>query len=98
MDISKNQWRSTGGQCGDCNFSVHGVVELGRHFATLYQELHFYEAKYYFHLQFSKRTGKYFVTFNNYHSEKSSNRAQIYYCDPQPARKKRAISLKCYNS
>ena len=55
--------------------SVHGVESLGGHFATLFQGFDFYEVKkkYYY---FSKRKGKYFYTFNNFYSEKSSKRAK----------------------
>ena len=63
---------------GPSNFSkvsVQGVVALGGHFATLCQEVDFYEANFFFHYEFSKRKGKYFYTFNHSYSEKSSNRA-----------------------
>ena len=51
--------------------SVQGVESLGGHFATLCREFDFDEVKkiYYY---FSKRKGKYFYTFNHFHSEKSS--------------------------
>jgi hypothetical protein len=50
--------------------SVQGVVALGSHFATLCQEVNFYEA-FFIVTNFQK----YFYTFNHSYSEKSSNRA-----------------------
>jgi hypothetical protein len=42
--------------------SVQGVVALVGHFATLCQEVDFYEAKFVFIINFEKK-GKYFYTF-----------------------------------
>ena len=58
-----------------CKVSVQGVVALGGHFATLCQEVDFYEAIFFSIIDFSKRKGKCFYTFNHFYSEKSSNRA-----------------------
>ena len=60
---------------GKSRVSVKGVESLGGHFATLCREFDFYEVKkiYYY---FSKRKGKYFNTFNQFYSEKSSKRAK----------------------
>ena len=55
--------------------SVQGVVALGGHFATLCQELDFYEA-FFFIIDFQKeKENTYFDTFTYSYSEKSSNRA-----------------------
>jgi hypothetical protein len=52
---------------------VQGVKLLGSHFACLCQEFDFYEVKTKKKLyNFSKRNWKYFYTFNNFYSEKSS--------------------------
>ena len=47
---------------------VQGVKSLGCHFACLCWEFDFYEGK---KCYLSKRKGKYFYTFNRFHSEKS---------------------------
>ena len=65
--------------------SVQGVKSLGGHFACLCRRIDFYKVKEIFYY-LSKRKGKYFYTFNNFCSEKSSKRAKIYYYDPQSAR------------
>ena len=57
--------------------SAQGVKSLGSHFACLCRGFEFYEVKekkvcYYF----SKRKWRYFYTFNNFYSEKSSKRAK----------------------
>ena len=67
--------------------SVQGVKSLGAHFACLCRGFDFYEVKKKYYC-FSRRKGKYFYTFNNFYSEKSSKKskiAQIYYYEPQSA-------------
>ena len=79
--------------------SVHGVKSLCGHFACLCREFEFYEVKkkiYYF----SKRKGKYFYTFDNFYSEKSSKRAKYHKSTTMTpiCRNKRAITPKWINS
>ena len=51
---------------------VQGVAALGGHFATLCQELDFYDA--FFSLLIFKKKDKYFDTFNHSYSKKSNRR------------------------
>ena len=64
---------------------VQGVVALGSHFETLYQEVNFYEV--FFSLSIFKKKGKYIFSFNHSYSKKSSNKAPYHksatYYDPQ---------------
>jgi hypothetical protein len=65
-----------GGRSTQPRVSVQGVKSLGGHFACLCRGFDFYEVKKNYYYYFLKIKGKYFYTFNNVYSEKSSKRAK----------------------
>ena len=81
------------------NVSVQGVVALGSHFATSYQELNFYEAIIFCIINFQKvkentLTLLIILIVKSLQIELPTYIAQIYYYDPQSNR----INVQSYQS
>ena len=80
--------------------SIQGVVALGSHFATLCWEVDFYEAIFFFIINFQKEKANTFTLLiilivKSLQIELNSTHLLLW---PPNCRNKRAITPKCYNS